>query len=181
MSIQDRVRTQQRSALERARSRYKITRRDLAEQPTAVVRSEIAVDELGAWIGVAHHLVAHYLLTRGTRPAGPPFARVVVLDGTVAVEAGYPVAGRIEGDGDVEASVLPNGTAAVITHVGRYEGLESAYEALAAWLSARGHAPAGPAWEVYSTDPNAEPDPGRWRTDVVLPYRRHSVRRWRRR
>ena len=29
---------------------------------------------------------------------------------------------------------------------------------------------AGPHWEVYYDDPNAEPDPSRWRTDVVVPY-----------
>jgi len=31
--------------------------------------------------------------------------------------------------------------------------------------------PAGLPWEVYLTDPAKEPNPSRWRTDVVLPVR----------
>lgn len=37
--------------------------------------------------------------------------------------------------------------------------------------AAQADATAGPHWEVYYTDPNVQPDPTRWRTDVVQPYR----------
>jgi hypothetical protein len=30
---------------------------------------------------------------------------------------------------------------------------------------------AGNAWEVYLSDPSAQPDPATWRTEIVQPYR----------
>lgn len=81
----------------------------------------------------------------------------------------------IPGDGFVEPSALPSGTAAVTTHLGRYEDLEAAYRAMREWVTSRGYEPAGPLWAVYYTDPSAEPDPGRWRTDVVLPCRPPAI------
>ena len=57
------------------------------------------------------------------------------------------------------------------THHGRYEDLEDAYAAARRWLTVHGRAPIGAHWEVYYTDPSVEPDPTRWRTEVVMPYR----------
>jgi hypothetical protein len=54
---------------------------------------------------------------------------------------------------------------------GPYEDVAKAYAACRAWLDDHGLEPAGPHWEVYRTDPSTEPDPARWRTDVVLPFR----------
>jgi effector-binding domain-containing protein len=55
--------------------------------------------------------------------------------------------------------------------MGSYESLDRAYAAVHRWLDDEGYAPAGPHWEVYFTDPAAEADPARWRTDIVVPYR----------
>lgn len=181
MTIQERTHMRRAATTTTARPRYKITRRDLSEQPTAVARAQVPADELGSWIGVAHHLVTRYLRRHGVKPAGPPFARVSVVDHTADVEAGFPVHQPIDGDGDVEPSTLPGGRAVVTTHLGRYEGLGYAYEALENWLARHGRTPAGPQWETYYTDPNAEPDSSRWRTDVVVPCERSTARRWRHR
>lgn len=70
----------------------------------------------------------------------------------------------------VLASTLPGGPVAVVACVGPYEEMEAAYVALAAWIAGRGGAPTGDPWEVYLSDP-AEPDPGAWRTDIVMPFR----------
>jgi effector-binding domain-containing protein len=150
---------------------YEIAMRELDTQPTAVVRTELPAEDLAGWLSVAYHAVVDYLRRRGTHPAGPPFARIAFQDGTVAAEAGFPVTHEVAGDGYVEASVLPGGPAAVTTHLGRYENLEVAYRAVRDWVADHGYVPAGPQWEVYHTDPTAEPNPERWRTDVVLPCR----------
>jgi effector-binding domain-containing protein len=34
---------------------------------------------------------------------------------------------------------------------------------------AQGRRPASTMWEVYLTDPEEEPDPARWRTEVYWP------------
>jgi effector-binding domain-containing protein len=152
-------------------STYRVTTRLLADRYTAVVRAELPFDELPAWLIGVFQVVLDYLARAEIAPAGPPFARFAFLSNAAAVEAGFPVAGEIAGDGLVEPSTLPAGQAAVTTHWGRYEDLEQAYAACRRWLEDHGFEPAGPHWEVYHTDPNTEPDPARWRTDVVVPFR----------
>lgn len=155
---------------------YETTMHELAVQPTAVVRTELPAADLPSWLAAAYHTVLEYLQHRGAHPTGPPFARFASIGDTVAAEAGFPVPEEIDGDGYVVPSTLPGGPAAVTTHLGRYEDLERAYRAVHDWVAATGYEPAGAQWEVYYTDPNAEPNPARWRTDVVVPCRRAGAR-----
>ena len=150
---------------------YQINVADLTDQYTAVVRGEMPREELPGWLAEAFQAVRAYLERAGVDPTGPPFARYSTLGDTVAAEAGFPVPHEVAGDGSVEPSTLPDGHAAVITHMGPYDDLDRAYLAARDWLGAHRYVPAGPHWEIYHTDPNTEPDPARWRTDVVVPYR----------
>jgi effector-binding domain-containing protein len=150
---------------------YDVTDRLLFDQYTAVVRDEIPRERLPAWLQEAYRDVSDYLRRHGIGFAGPPFARFTFLGDLVAVEAGFPVPGEVPGLGRVQPSRLPGGHTAVTTHFGRYEDLEDAYAAVRRWLVSHGRAPVGAHWEVYYTDPTADPDPTHWRTDVVVPYR----------
>lgn len=153
---------------------YEVTSRSLDQQYTAVVRGEMPAADMSTWLPEAYRVVFDYLQRAGVQAVGPPFARFTFLDETVAVEAGAPVPEEIAGDDRVQPSALPDGPAAVTTHFGRYEDVDKALGAVTDWFGARGLEPAGPHWEVYYTDPNAEPDPSRWRTDLVVPYRSAS-------
>jgi len=150
---------------------YLVTTRVLTDRYTAVVRGEMPADELPAWLAGVFAAVGDYLDRAGVAPAGPPFARYSSLGDVVAVEAGFPVPTEVPGDGLVEPSALPDGPAAVTTHWGGYESLDTAYRACRTWLDDHGYQPAGPHWEVYHTDPASETDPAQWRTDVVVPFR----------
>ncbi|HET8660259.1 MAG TPA: GyrI-like domain-containing protein [Micromonosporaceae bacterium] len=150
---------------------YEVDTHMLAGRYTAVVRGEMPPEELPAWLAGVFQAVDDYLARTGVTPTGPPFARFTVLGHVLAVEAGFPVAHEVPGDDLVEPSALPDGPAVVTTHWGAYEGAQDAYLACRGWLDDHGYQPAGPHWEVYHTDPDAEPDPARWRTDVVVPYR----------
>ena len=55
--------------------------------------------------------------------------------------------------------------------MGAYDSLPQTWSALTAWMSAHGLEPAGAPWEVYVTDPGAEPDTSKWRTDIFFPVR----------
>lgn len=150
---------------------YEITTMGLTRQATAVMRAELPPCEMGRWLARCYHTVYEHLHAIGVEPSGPPFARFTFLADVVAIEAGFPVGREIAGDGEVEPSALPAGLAAVTTHLGRYEDLAEAYTAVHEWINAHGYAEVGPHWEVYFSDPTAEPDSNRWRTDVVTPYR----------
>lgn len=149
---------------------YQIEQRELAEQATAVVRSSLAVPEIGSFMGRAIGVVARALADQRIAPAGPPFARYHRLGPTeFDVEVGFPIGGSVAATGEVAASSLPGGPAAVIAYVGPYDAMEAAYGALAEWVAHRGGGPAGDPWEVYLSDPSQEPDPQKWRTEIVMP------------
>ena len=150
---------------------YEIHGTVLAEQPCAVVRATIPVDDMAGWLADAYREVAGCLGSLRMSPSGPPFGRFAFHDGLADVEAGFPVSAPILDRGRVTSSSLPAGPVAVTTHYGRYEDLAVAHKAVITWLEEHGTEPAGSHWEVYYTDPQSEPDPANWRTDLFVPYR----------
>jgi len=154
---------------------YEIQERTLAEQPTMVVRGKIKLEDIPAFLGRVYSTVERQARESGAHVIAAPFARYRSLDPAYRefeIEAGLPVLVAVAGHGEVEASSLPGGPAAVTVHVGPYERLEPAYEAITTWLQEHDAHPEGPAWEVYHTDPDEQPDPATWHTEVVQPYRR---------
>ncbi len=152
---------------------YEIESRALAEQDTAVEYATLKTTEIGPFLGKTFGEVASYLERKGAGPAGMPFARYhPSAPDTFEVEAGFPATTPTSGEGDVEPSDLPGGPAAVTVHVGPYDTMQPAYEALRNWVREQGGVTAGDAWEVYLTDPDANPDVSTWRTEVVQPYTR---------
>jgi effector-binding domain-containing protein len=148
------------------------------EQTTAVMRTTRPVPEIGPWLGTVYAAVGQAVAVGGATIVGPPFARYhrVGGGGNFEIEAGFPVDREIDRTGDVFSSVLPAGAVATTFHIGPYDAMEPTYEALFEWVRAHDAEPAGDPWEVYLTDPSAEPDPTMWRTEVVLPYRPHGRR-----
>jgi len=152
---------------------YEIEEQTLIEQPTMVMRGKIKLEDIPSFLGRVYHTVDTQIQESGAHVAGPPFARYRPLDAEYRefeIEAGLPVVLAVAGKGEVAASHLPGGPAAVTVHIGPYERMEPAYEALAAWMRERGARANGPAWEVYFTDPDEQPDPATWRTEIVQPY-----------
>ena len=153
---------------------YEIETRTLQAQPTLTMHGIVAVEDIKAWLGKAYEAVERHASRIHASFAGPPFARYRSLDDTFEkfeIEAGLPVLLAVEGDNGVAASELPGGPAAVTVHVGAYDEMTPAYAAINEWLAVRGAAADGAPWEVYFTDPNEQPDPTAWRTEIVQPYR----------
>lgn len=142
----------------------------IATQPAAAIRAEVPMDELRNVFDRAFPEVLRAAGTQGVAIAGPPFGFYPRMPGeTVAVVVGFPVAGPIVADGEVEPFELPGGRAVTATHVGPYEALAQTYEELLAWTQAEGLTLAEGMWESYVSDPSAEPDPATWRTLIVWP------------
>ncbi|HEX7107179.1 MAG TPA: GyrI-like domain-containing protein [Acidothermaceae bacterium] len=155
---------------------YQIEQRQLASATTAVVRSSLLVGEIPAFMRHAFGSAARILASQGISLAGPPFARYDHVDGDrFIVEAGFPTTPAVTPTDDVLAAALPAGPAAVLTYVGPYDEMKSAYEALAEWIVRNGGTPAGSPWEIYFTDPAHEPDPQKWRTEIVMPFHRPDI------
>ncbi len=144
----------------------------LEEQPTLTIRFKVAPAQVAAKLAEVLPAVGMYTAEAGIQPSGQPFSRYHEVDADMLdIEAGMPVSGPATGKGEIQARTLPGGRIAMTWHVGPYDQLGSAHEALTQWVTDNNHTPAGAPWEVYVTDPGEEPDPGKWRTQVFLPLK----------
>ena len=146
-----------------------VTRRTLTAQPTLVVRRKITLAQVAQELAGILPRVFTFAQQTGIPLAGPPFTRYLEMGrGTATIEAGFAVGVAGKSEGDIVASELPGGNAAVAIHVGAYDRLEDTHAIVATWLDAQKLA-AGAPWEVYVTDPGETPDPKDWKTEVVYP------------
>jgi effector-binding domain-containing protein len=151
---------------------HQIEVKGLQPRPTLSIRTTTTPAELGSTLGQLLPEVWRYLEGQGIQPAAPPFARYHGYGADrVDLEAGLAVTAPAPGAGRIAAGELPGGQAATTWHVGPYDTLPTAHHALEAWIKDAGREPAGGPWEVYWTDPGEEPDPAKWRTEVVWPIR----------
>ena len=151
--------------------------RDEPGRPTAVVHGSPPMDGIPAFMDAAFPELFAAIGAAGLVPGGPPFSRYFGFGpDRVELELGVPLAPEpggpqrsFDGLGRVQPGELPGGQVAVAWHVGPYDTIAATYEKLIAWVAEQGREPAGAMWEVYWSDPSAEPDPAKWRTEVILP------------
>ncbi len=143
---------------------------DVEPQTVAVVAGEVAMDKLTEFFGEAFPAVVSAIESQGLTVVGPPFAFYPTPPTEVVMlEAGFPTASPVEPDGMVVAGDLPGGPAVSAVHVGPYDTMEQTYTELQAWMGDRGLRPAPHMWEIYLSDPDTEPDPSLWRTQIIWP------------
>lgn len=139
-------------------------------QRVASIRHITVPAEIGPTLGTLLPEVFAYLDGEGIKPSGPPFVRYHEFrPDRIDLEAGFPIAALPKPKGRVGIGELPGGRMATTTHIGPYETLNQAYDALIAWIKAQGHQVAGAPWDIYWTDPGQVPDPSQWRTEVRWP------------
>lgn len=138
-------------------------------QPTLAIRTHSAVQNLPQAMGQAFGAIAQYLGQRGEHPAGPPYAAYYNMDmQNLDVEIGFPVAHALPGQGDIQPSQIPGGEVVACLHVGPYNQVALAYDAIDQWLKASGRAATGVAYELYLNDP-AQTAPEALQTQVLFP------------
>ena len=139
-------------------------------QPILSIRASTTMDKIGEVMGPLFGEVYGCIKQSGQEPVGMPFAIYHSMDGgLVDLECGMPTGAPMNSVGRVQAGELPAGTVATVTHMGPYDTLRQTWAALMEWMRSQGLQPAGAPWEVYVTDPGAEPDQSKWRTDIFFP------------
>lgn len=150
-----------------------------AEQPYVAIRESVripfdavadrAFPELFGWLGA-----------RGIEPDGAPFIKYNVIDmaNELELEFGVPTKTPVAGDESVRSGTLPAGRYASLVYRGPYDNLYDANAVLIGWAKERGirwdvrETPEGDRFgcrlEIYMTDPNEEPDPKKWETQIAI-------------
>ncbi|MCI0711963.1 MAG: GyrI-like domain-containing protein [Chloroflexi bacterium] len=148
-------------------------------QPYVGIRTQVRMDEFGTIIPQLLDEIFGWLGEHSIAPAGPPFMRyhVINMESEMDVEMGVPVAAAISANGRVSGGTLPAGKYAALIYTGIENGI-SGNAALLEWGAKqnlkwdRWEAPNGDGFgarvEFYLTDPDDEPDPARWETEVAI-------------
>lgn len=151
---------------------YEIVVKEIDAQPIVSIRTQCHAAEIGAILGEILPEIFRYLRSHDVWPSGPPFTRYHGFSETqVDIEGGMPVSERVPGTGRIAAGELPGGTAVTTVHMGPYEKLPEAHDALHVWMRDHQKESAGAQWEYYWTDPGREPDPSKRKTELVWPIK----------
>jgi effector-binding domain-containing protein len=153
---------------------YEIEEKQIDPRHTATIRFRTPPGPaMGAKLAEVLPEIMSHLKSAGVEVTGPPFSLYRgMANGTFDLEAGMPVGAPIKEAAQIKPGTLPGGKAAVTWHVGPYDTLGNAFEAVEKWRRERGYSVRGSEhgpWEVYWTDPGEEIDPAKWRTEVIWP------------
>lgn len=130
---------------------YEVEVEQVQPTPAVVVVEKVAHDQIARFLGRAFGSV---MASLGGQPVtGPPFARYEVTSTGFSIEAGFPVAPGTSVNGEGQVIELPGGTVARTMHVGSYDQVSEAYQAIEAWFGENSRRPTGAPWESYLDGP----------------------------
>ncbi|HEX6510120.1 MAG TPA: GyrI-like domain-containing protein, partial [Chloroflexota bacterium] len=151
-------------------TQFTVEIQELQPQVVAGIRAIATQAEIGATFRELLPEIVEYLREIGVSPVGAPYARYFHVGADrVDMEVGIAIDRPIDGNARVEPGELPGGEAATTVHVGSYDGLTEAYDALVAWIEEEGRVRTGLPWEVYAMDPEHVPEPDEWQTRIFWP------------
>jgi effector-binding domain-containing protein len=137
----------------------------LGSCPLAVVRRRASSHELAKVVPDACGLV--WGVVRAQKIAGAGRHVAIYWDGQINLEVGVELEAPFAGHGEVVGSATPAGAVATATHLGPYNRLHEAHQAIRQSCADQGHELAGPNWEIYGHWLDEwNTDPAKIRTDV---------------
>jgi len=122
----------------------------------AAVRREVSAGRVGdVWRPALDQVWAFLRTQPGLRTDGHNIFMYHHGD-PMQADFGVEVTREFEASGEVRPTRTPGGEAAVVKHVGPYDGLAHAHGAIHAWAKESGRTFAGTSWEIYG-DWNEDP------------------------
>lgn len=154
-------------------------REEWPERPYVAIPLRATLREWGR-VNACIGQVRGWLAEQQVEPTGAPFFRYWVEGDTERefdLEVGWPVPHPVPESGTVIARTMPGGSYAVVVHTGHPDRIHEAHAALDAWAQREGMAfgrrtqdgaEIWDAWaESFQTDPEVQPDPEQWSTEVA--------------
>lgn len=150
---------------------YIVKEKSVPESHFIGIRQKISMDRISQVMEQAFGELFGYLGKMGGRPAGSPFTLYHDPDfdpKNMDVEICVPVERPLSGNERIRSRTLGKGSEAFALHVGPYEEIGKAYEAVSEWVRSQGRKIAGPPRERYLKGPK-ETDPAELETEVAFP------------
>ena len=153
---------------------YEVRMKHSPTQPILYIRAAASLSEMDATMPAALEELYGQLERIGVRSAGPAFCAYPypeVNAGDFAADACVPLDTPVQGEGRIQAGELPAGPIVYTVHVGPYEELPLAFEAVLSWIYEHGHDITGPLREIYRVGPGSGQAPDGYVTEVAWPIR----------
>ena len=120
---------------------YEVKVKLVVARPILTIHAATSLADMDVTMPFAIEELYTYLEHRGIPAAGPDFCAYSYPEGCTdpfTADACVPVESRFEGEGRVVAGTLPAGPVAYTVHIGPYEELHLAFEAVLTWIHERG-------------------------------------------
>jgi effector-binding domain-containing protein len=149
---------------------YEVTTHAIGPQPIVSIRERHPMADVPAFLSRTFGVLFERLGQLAITPAGPPLVIYHAFGPeTIDAEVCVPVDELIAGSEVLMSRVLPAATVVRTLHVGPYEQLGTAYEALTDWIAIHGTEGSGPVRERYLNGPGDGATPSEYRTEVEMP------------
>lgn len=149
---------------------YEILTANLPASEAVAIRTTIPLSQIPEFLNLAFLELNEAVRAGGAISVGPPFVRYYsVTPEVVDVEAVMTCDKEVPERGRVKAIHLNAAQAAIVRHVGRYDKMKPAYDAITQWMANNGKRPLEAPREVYVTTIAEVPDPSEWVTLVEQP------------
>lgn len=138
-------------------------------------RMPVRISEIGAAVGASFGEAYAHIAVHEVPEAGPPFIIYHGMphgDDPFDIEICAPISRALDPHEGWRLTELPAGQFATLVHVGPYDTIGLAYDALGRWLDAHGFVMAGPPREVYLSPPDTAPA----ETRTIIEYPVSEVR-----
>ena len=151
-----------------------------AEQPYVAIRKNVPMQKIPEVLPPLIPEVRKWMLKNHITPDGPElFLYKSIHENNVLVtEVGVLVKNPEPGEGSIKGGSFPAGYYATIIYTGDYRNMMEAHMALEAWINKMGLTEKrrisgndtewGARTEFYLTDPDNEPHPEKWITEIAF-------------
>lgn len=148
----------------------KFERVTLAPRRILGYHANIPLTELSDFFRTTFDAVAREMEDHGVESTGAPTAVYhAMVQGSVEVTAGFPVAALATPRAASVIEDLPGGPAVVAVHTGGYETIRQTHQLLWDWVDKQHLTLAAVIWEEYLVGSAENPDPAAWQTRLVYP------------
>jgi effector-binding domain-containing protein len=139
-------------------------------QLTAFIHLTIPRHDIQNAMGPAMGELMATIAAQGIAPAGPVFSHHLKMTPDIFdFEVSVPVATAVVPTGRVKSGQMPPRKVARTVYQGPYEGLGLAWGEFNDWIAIKGFKADIDLWECYLTNPNSNPDPSTYRTELNSP------------